>query len=104
MSSIDDLLHRGCVYLRMAKTKRADGHWRADIQCPNGTESWKTVCGGSGVCVRVCVCACVRACVRTCACVCAASSAPSMVCVVCVCGGVGMLATRNQQVTRAPYI
>ena len=39
---VDGLLHHGCVYLRMAETKRAEGHWRADIQCPISTESWKT--------------------------------------------------------------
>ena len=30
---VDELLHHGCVYLRMAETKRAEGHC-ADIQCP----------------------------------------------------------------------
>ena len=31
---VDELLRPGGVYLRMAETKRAEGHWRADIQCP----------------------------------------------------------------------
>ena len=30
---VDELLHHGCVYVRMAETKRAEGHC-ADIQCP----------------------------------------------------------------------
>ena len=32
--------HEG-TYLRMAETKRAEGHWRADIQCPISTEGSK---------------------------------------------------------------
>ena len=39
---VDDLVYHASVYLRIAETKRAEGHWRADIQCPIGTGSWKT--------------------------------------------------------------
>ena len=35
-----ELLYHGFVYLRMAETGRAEGRWRADIQCSISTESW----------------------------------------------------------------
>ena len=31
---VDEDLHREGVYVRMAETKRAEGHWHAHIQCP----------------------------------------------------------------------
>ena len=31
---VDEVLHHGRVYLTMVETKRAEGHWHADIQCP----------------------------------------------------------------------
>ena len=31
---VDELLHHAGVYLKMAETKRAEGHCCADIQCP----------------------------------------------------------------------
>ena len=31
---VDEFLHHGQVYLRMAETKRAERHWCADIQRP----------------------------------------------------------------------
>ena len=47
---VNELLYHGCVYLRMVETKRAEGHWHADIQCPIsplkvGKMTWRTPLG-----------------------------------------------------------
>ena len=39
---VDELLHRRGLYLRMEETKRAEGHWHADIARLISTASWKT--------------------------------------------------------------
>ena len=46
---VGEFLHRGDVCLRMAETKSAEGRWRADIQCPTNTTSWKTDSEGSQI-------------------------------------------------------
>ena len=32
---VDELLYHGSVYLRMAETKRTEGHWCTDIPVPD---------------------------------------------------------------------